>query len=357
MLSRSPLNWTRCYTLFVVLIVTLLTLVACSAPEPTSTPIPPTPTTSAPEWPSARKYGAMVYDPTSKRIIMFGGAKKAYDSTDIRQVWAYELANSTWHKLGWLEPRFVLGAALDEESHRVILFTRPTTWAYDPVTDSWEQMRPDEKPSPRKASQIAYDAESDRIILFGGGQSSEDNYDDTWAYDYNTDTWTEMQPEVSPPGRGYHGMVYDPVSDRVLLWGGGTDAGVSDLHVWAYDYNTDAWTAKEPPANAPVYRAGFGWFYHSPSGRMMIFGGLSENYGALADQTVWAYDYRANSWEALTPSTSPSKRAYCPMAYAPSVNKALLLGGELVSQTADEISDETWVYDLAANEWENVMKP
>ncbi len=110
-----------------------------------------------------------------------------------------------------------------------------------------------------------------------------------------------MQPEVSPPARGYHGMAYDPQNDHVLLWGGYTP-GELDLRVWAYDYH-------------------------------------------------------ANSWQALAPSQSPGKRAHFPMAYAPSVDKAILFGGELTSKTADEISDEIWVFDPATDDWQTVSRP
>ena len=326
-------------------------------PTPTSAPPTITPTPTPSEWPSARKYGAMVYDPQSQRIFMFGGVEGASDYADIPEVWVYDPATSSWQEQGKLGPGVVTSAALDEESQRVIVFGRAETWAYNPAVDTWEQMSPVAMPSKRWASQMAYDGESDRIVFFGGGTGPFNSFDDTWVYDYNTDTWTEMQPEVSPPARAYHGMDYDPENDRVLLWGGHTNRDVSDLGAWAYDYNTNTWTTQEAPPNAPEQRNGFGMFLHSPSGRLIVHGGLTEADGQLVEGITWAYDYRANSWEALTPSKSPGKRAHFPMAYAPSVDKAILFGGELVSKTADEISDETWVFDPGSDEWQNVMRP
>jgi hypothetical protein len=326
-------------------------------PTPTSAPPTATQTPTAAEWPSARKYGAMVYDPLSKRILMFGGVKGLYDAADIPEVWAYEPANNRWQEQGKLGPKVVISAVLDGESQRVIVFGRGDTWAYDPAADTWEAMNPEVMPSERWASQMAYDAESDRIVFFGGGTGAANSFDDTWVYDYNTDTWMEMQPEVSPPARAYHGMVYDPENDRVRLWGGHTSRDVSDLRAWAYDYNTNTWTTQEAPSDAPEQRNGLGMVLHSPSGRLIVYGGLTEEDGQLVEGTTWAYDYRANSWEALEPSKSPGKRAHFPMVYAPSVDKAILFGGELVSKTADEISDEAWVFDPTSNEWQNVPRP
>jgi N-acetylneuraminic acid mutarotase len=293
----------------------------------------------------------------SKRIFMFGGTERLLDATDISEVWAYEPANNRWQEQGKLGPKVVISAAIDEESNRVIVFGRGDTWAYDPSADAWEKMSPEVMPSRRWASQMAYDAESDRIVLFGGGTSPTNLFDDTWVYDYNTDTWTEMQPEMSPPQRGYHGMVYVPEIDRTLLWGGTTRRDVPDLGVWAYDYNTNTWTTQEAPSDAPEQRAGLGLFYHPPSRRLIAFGGLTEWDGQLVEETTWAYDYGANSWEALMPSKSPGKHAFFPMAYAPSVDKAILFGGELTSKDADDISDEAWVFDPTTNEWQNVTRP
>jgi len=326
-------------------------------PTPTSAPPTATPTPIGPEWPSARKYGAMVYDPGSERLFMFGGIRDYSYFGEVREVWAYEPASNRWQEQGKLGPRAVNSAAMDEESQTVVVFGRRDTWAYDPAADTWQQMNPETTPKYRYASLMAYDAESDRIVFFGGGLSPTNCWDDTWAYDYNTDTWTEMQPEVSPPDRGFHGMVYVPENDRILLWGGTTDPDVVDLRVWAYDYNTNTWTTQEAPSDAPEQRAGLGLFYHSPSGRLILFGGLTEHDGGIVEETTWAYDYRTNSWEALEPSKNPGKRAFSPMAYAPSVDKAILFGGELTDKWADDISDEVWVFDPATNEWEIAVGP
>ena len=350
--------------------VTLLTACGSTDAPDTTEPIQPTPT-SAPagldvsEWPTARKYGTMVYDSASERLLMFGGVESFEKYVEFRGIWAYEPANNSWREQGELGPQYVVSAAFDEESQRAIVIgrgditdKRGDTWAYDPATDTWQQMNPATAPLRRWSPQMVYDAESDRIVLFAGGDMGVDNaFNDTWAYDYNTDTWTEMGPKVSPPDRASHGMVYDPENDRVLLWGGTTEAGVEDLRVWAYDYNTNTWTAQEAPADAPEQRAGFGLFYHPPSDRLIVFGGLSERNGQLVPEITWAYDYDANAWEALASSKDPGKHAYFPMAYAPAADKFIMFGGELDSKRGDKVSDETWAFDPTTNEWENIKRP
>jgi N-acetylneuraminic acid mutarotase len=89
------------------------------------------------------------------------------------------------------------------------------TWAYDYNTNTWKEMA--KGPPKHLGARLAYDSESGRIILFGGSDIATWRYiNDTWSYDFNTDTWTEMKPATSPPGRNYQAMIYDAKSDRVL---------------------------------------------------------------------------------------------------------------------------------------------
>jgi N-acetylneuraminic acid mutarotase len=297
----------------------------------------------------------MVYDPGSEHLFMFGGVRKYSTFRELREVWAYEPATNRWQVRGALGPKELACVAVDDESQRVVVFGWGDMWAYDPSADTWEEMKPETAPSERYAALMAHDAESDRIVLFGGGLSPTNC--DTWAYDHNTNSWTKMQPEVSPPQRGYHNMVYVPEIDRVMLWGGTTPLKIPDVRVWAYDYDTNMWTTLEAPPDAPEQRAGFGMFYHSPSGRIVVYGGLAEDDGQMAEATRWAYDYQANSWEALAPSKSPGTRAFFPMAYAPQVDKAVLFGGELTDKRADDIDNEVWIFDPTTDEWENMPSP
>jgi N-acetylneuraminic acid mutarotase len=104
-------------------------------------------------------------------------------------------------------------------------------------------------PKDHLGARIAYDSESDRMILFGGLGKDWLFYDDTWAYDYNTNTWEEMKPDPEPPYVSRHAMVYSVATDRIILFGGESDDGVPYTYtdeVWAYDYNNNTWTKMTP---------------------------------------------------------------------------------------------------------------
>jgi len=251
--------------------------------------------------------------------------------------------------------------AYDSESDRVILhggsgifekerledFILNQTWAYDFNNDTWMKMSDG---PPRLGQRMAYDAESDRIIMFSGAYFQDGRFRDvqeTWVYDFNSDTWTEMKPARSPAARHYYGLSYDPKSDRVILWGGFIGKEVQDSNVWSYDFNTNIWLELSPESG-PDPR-----WYHAmacdeASGRIIIYGGDDEG-----NDEMWAYDPHSNTWTKLEPTATPGMISRMPMVFAPDAGRMILFGGQLDSRQ-HTYSDATWLYDPNTNAWTDV---
>ena len=70
-------------------------------------------------------------------------------------------------------------------------------YSYDYNTNSWEQKDLLNTGPFKYGHKLAYDSESDKVILFGGGSEPYDISNETWAYDYNTDSWTQMTYSVT----------------------------------------------------------------------------------------------------------------------------------------------------------------
>ena len=102
---------------------------------------------------------------------------------------------------------------------------------------------------------MAYDTESDTVVLFGGFGPSSANLDDTWLYDFNSNNWTQAMPTTYPGARFRHRAVYDSQMDAVVIFGGitgawnGPDNDIESDTTWLYDANIDTWTkmAEIPP--------------------------------------------------------------------------------------------------------------
>jgi N-acetylneuraminic acid mutarotase/fibronectin type 3 domain-containing protein len=298
--------------------------------------------------PSARSRYAMVYDAQSDRVVLFGGM----GISSLADTWAYDVNSDVWTSPNPSirpPPRSDSTVAYDRESDRMILFggtngaaVLDDTWAYDFETNAWTNLLPTTKPSARSRHAMAYDSQSDRVVLFGGAGITI-ALNDTWMYDLNTNAWTNMNPAGKPSARSRHAMAYDVESDRIVLFGGAAGASVLE-DTWAYDLNTNTWSNMSP-AGPPPARYGHAMAYDAESDRVVLFGGFHPFSAEFAD--TWAYDANTNTWSSMGPAAPPVARLGHAMAYDSQSDRVLLFGG----RNATRVSNETWAYDLNGNAW------
>ncbi len=317
------------------------------------------------ESPSARSTGSMAYASQSDRVIIFGGSAPAGQGSSIllNETWAYDFNSNTWTNMSpTISPRgFHDPIVYDSESDRVILFGGilrwksggvPRTyfsneiWAYDFNSNTWTNLTPSESPTGRYGHALAYDSESDRTILFGGFTEVGGRNDETWSYDLNSNSWTEMNPTSIPPPRDTHAMAYDAESDRVILLGGDVGGIVLSNRTWAYDFNADKWTEMNP-ATSPPARWTHTMAYDAESDRILLFGGKNSPDGPPNSET-WSYDFNANMWANMNAGRSPSIWGVRRMAYDSESDRTVLFGSTSFPQP---YGNETWAYDLNVNEW------
>src|SRR5262249_2732755 len=192
------------------------------------------------------------------------------------------------------------------------------TWALDVKTKSWKQMMAGQAAaSPpglaEVATAMAYDSDDDAFVLFGGclctdgvGPSSGD----TWVYRLSTNTWTKVTPAVSPPPRQGHNLVYDSGNKRVVLFGGfDSPSGTYFNDLWVYSFSTNTWTMIFPAASPPARRVA-AMVYDPVQQRTILYGGEGTRHkGPIALTDVWSLQLNppgsGNSTPTLT-SLSPS---------------------------------------------------
>ncbi|MFQ5918718.1 MAG: kelch repeat-containing protein [Thermoplasmata archaeon] len=306
--------------------------------------------------PSPRSDHDMAYDAESDRIILFGGWE---GSSSLGDTWAFDDNANEWTAMNpgtSPVPRGLHAMAYDAESDRVILYSGvptsdliPTgeTWAYDFNTDTWTDMDPATKP-PARWGRMAYDAESDRVVLFGGavGHIVEGGtiYNDTWAYDFNNNSWTEMSPR--PSRATSHAMAYDTESDLIVVYGGErASGGIHAEGTWVYDLNNDTWLDTNPSLEPPLGRH-IGTAYDSMADRVIFWGGRSPTVGSIAD--IWSYDANANTWETMSVAAGPSARELHRMAYDAESGETVMFGGRSL---VAGFNNETWAFGQGANVW------
>ncbi len=298
--------------------------------------------------PSARWIGSIAYESESDRVVIFGGELRDHTRSD--ETWAYDFNTNTWANMNpTSNPGMSCPMAYDSESGRIICFVRGyysnlnETWVYDFNIDTWTEMSPSASPSPRFGHAMAYDQESDRVILFGGFiKEPRGRNDETWAYDFNMNTWTNMKPSTRPSARDTHAMAYDSKSDRAILFGGdpGGEGGIApDNQTWAYDFNGNTWTQMNP-TTGPAARMAHKMAYDFQSDRVILYGGVIGAALRRSNET-WSYDFNSNAWTEMNWATRPSIWGGSVMTYDSESDRIILFG----PTPSPGPGNETWAYE------------
>lgn len=199
---------------------------------------------------------------------------------------------------------------------------------------NWKKLSPATSPTARYYPAMAYDPVSRKVVLFGGlGDSG--NFNDTWTFDGTT--WTQVASGVAPPVRNGATMAFDGPTNKLVMFGGfNTNKYLHDTWVW--DGASSAWTQvqmKRSPPNA----TGAMVFTDPVTGGAMMFGGYNAFHKVPPYSNTWRWT--GTSWQKLNPSTIPYPRGWGIATLDPLRSNVVLTGGN-----GDTIrTDNTWTWD------------
>jgi hypothetical protein len=213
--------------------------------------------------PAPRRSAAAIYDPVSARVIMFGGlGDSLYDD-----VWQLDLSGTpTWSPLLVQgtppAPRYGASAVFDAEQRRMVVYGGADA-AGQPLGDvwflslddppQWLPVAPGGTPPPaRFFAMAAYDAEGERMLLFGGTQDNDGALNDLWSLGLAADPEWALVPVTGPipPPRSQAGAFFDPLRERMIVVGG-LFHGAAQYDVWSFDAVSPAWRALAPTGDRP----------------------------------------------------------------------------------------------------------
>jgi N-acetylneuraminic acid mutarotase len=269
--------------------------------------------------PPARDGFGMIYDPQLQKSIIFGGINEDGSEYEVfEDLWTYDSAANIWNEIvPTNKPSARSGHAMvyDSINHKTILFggwdeifrSHQDTWVYDSQANQWIDVIPNTSPEERVSHSMCYDPVSQKVILFGGYKDVGPHFNDTWEYDYNLNTWTELNPSNSPSGRYGTQMVYDPINQRIVLFGGHSTSILDDT--WIYYYENNTWTELNT-TGSPDTRYWHGMVYDSHNHKIVIFGGRHEGAPGDAIDDTWIFNPSNNHWTEVLPSNHPSNRMY-----------------------------------------------
>jgi len=307
---------------------------------------PLAPTGSAP---TARLQHTSIYDPVNAQMVMFAG----YDNSLRNDTWRMTLGSSpAWAEIapggtGAPAARAEHAALYDSARGRMLVFGGAAGAAYFNDTRAlalggspgWAQIVvPGMKPAARRGHAAIYDAPRDRLIVFGGFDGAT-HRNDVWALSLaGLPAWLQLSPTGTPPaGRADCAAIYDPLRDRLLLFGG-FDGATPLGDAWALSLagGTPAWSALSPSGAPPAARWGATGIYDPVRDRVVVFGG--DDGGALLDD-AWGLDLGgAIAWAPFAPSgTPPSARADHAAIYDAGRDRMVMFGGRDSAGARDDL--------------------
>lgn len=222
----------------------------------------------------------------------------------------------------------------------VPLSGNPPVITSTPNISHWEQLNPTGTPPTPRAYTGAtpYDVVNDRVILFGGEHSPPPHLNEVWVLTNasgakGTPEWIKLSPIGGPPGgRLYHSVVYDPTSNRIIIHGGcPANCGTPYSDTWVLTNanglgGTPEWQQLPSASNLAGHTAG----YDPVSNRMVVFGG--ETGATRADLNtvkvlIDANGIGAPEWQTLSPlgTPPPPRGELASSAYDPLSNRLIVV--------------------------------
>ncbi len=277
---------------------------------------------SAAATPRGREWAAFAYYPPKQELVLFGGRRPG---TIFGDTWTRTGSTWTLHHPA-VAPSARTGAAMvwDPASGQLLLFgggaTTGTgfsnqTWTWNGTT--WTLLHPATSPPAREDNSLVYDAASHTVLLFAGWHGAY--WDDMWSW--NGTTWTQLNPATLPSGRDSYAFVYDPATKKVILYGGFRGTGYTPGDTWSWDGTN--WTQLSPSASPGVDVFAWQAAYDPASKQVILFGG--DEGGGVFGSSTWTWT--GTTWSKLSPSAVPPVRAFGTMTYDAADQKVVLFAG------------------------------
>lgn len=251
-----------------------------------------------------RAWGPMAYDEDSDLTItvLSGGS-----------VWTYDVESDTWTEKRHA-PFDNGGYALFRMAYDPVsglvwargassLHGDPLLWTYDVDTDTWTEVPQEDAPTlgPLDHQLFAYDASVDRFVALASEHRAR-------TYDRATGTWSETDASAPSFNTGFLAsggeVAYDEAAELTVVF--------SDGFVAAYDAAANRWVRLYGRSRCcqegPFSRLGHRMVYDPVNERLVVYGGrarVGPDGAWTAMDDVWAFDVASGEWTPLLDRSQP----------------------------------------------------
>ena len=348
--------------------------------------------TNAGAHPAARSQHAMVYEKSTKKVLLFGGGRSDASSSDgtgisiaLGDTWEWDPATNTWTARPAApapSPRHDLGMVWDSIRNRAVVFgglekdiagasgaPKQDTWEWDPEASAWtERTVPGFMPSPRYGHATGFDGVNGRVVVFGGSDiATGAALNDVWIWDPPSGMWKQVWGGTEPglPGPRMYAAMVSGGARLQLVCGAITSGGVGTggtggkttpppdrpygtygtNDIWELDPTTLTFANRTAAPDIPPPRSLHAMASDPTTGRIFVFGGMDLMGQQMGD--LWEWD--GKTWTQIITDYGPAARASAAMAYDPARSTILLFGGSASGQS--EKFDDTWELYPTSRKW------
>jgi hypothetical protein len=209
---------------------------------------------------------------------------------------------------------------------------------------NWMPMQLGVTPGPTAGHAMVYDSSAQSILMFGGDiGNNAGGLLSAQTWEFKNLQWAQLSVSSAPSARSEHGMAYDPVRQRVVLYGG-QDGSANLADTW--EWGGSSWHLITTN-NSPGPLRSHAMCFHAGIGKVVLFGGVGGS-PHWSSQT-WVFD--GVDWAAVVTAQQPSGREWHGMAYDMARGVAVVYGGS----TGGTQPTDTWEFDGAV--WQQVVTP
>jgi hypothetical protein len=197
-------------------------------------------------------------------------------------------------------------------------------WAYDLDTDGWTELTPDGERPPARFGHEAVWVDDLGVVVFAGQAGPTTFFNDLWVYDTVANRWSELAAGGSRPKARYGTCAAIGPDGRLWISHGFTEDGTRFADTQAFDFASGEWSDVTPDGQAPVNRCLHGCWW-TDDGRLALYAGQTTGVTALGD--LWSLSAAgtpAAAWERATGDLPPDRNLY---AFARHDDVVVVVGG------------------------------
>lgn len=246
--------------------------------------------------PTAREISGAACDSQRNRFVLYGGIGRNSGGARSGETWEWD--GMRWRNVGGAEPgpRSHHVMAFDEARGVTVMYggggsdreLSDDTWEWD--GRNWQRVAT-QGPGRRAHFAMAYDPVRKLTILFGGFDDKFRYNNETWGWDGRT--WTRLAEGIpAPPIRSHHDMAFDRRNGQLVLVGGLRNGNFRTPLGDTWTFDGRQWREVTSAGGLPAL-SGHVMAYDPVRERVVMYGGHGWNAAAASSihyRDTWLWD-------------------------------------------------------------------